>query len=162
MSLAGQDLTVVGRVNAATLNSSGNVNSGNSVIAAGNVQAAGRVYCGDAFMSSNGNLTGGAFGSYGTLTNWVDSVYARKTDVMTDAQILAATSRGSAQAVGTYVFAIAASGSGDVGTVVAGTSLRSSSPVNYHGTTLSGSYRCMGRFGAGGSNQITLFQKVAA
>ncbi|QAX98137.1 tail fiber protein [Pseudomonas phage PaGz-1] len=161
MSLAGQDLTVVGRVNAATLNSSGNVNSGNSVIAAGNVQAAGRVYCGDAFMSSNGNLTGGAFGSYGTLTNWVDSVYARKTDVMTDAQILAATSRGSAQAVGTYVFAIAASGSGDVGTVVAGTSLRSSSPVNYHGTTLSGSYRCMGRFGAGGSNRITLFQKVA-
>ncbi|ARW57342.1 hypothetical protein [Pseudomonas phage PH826] len=147
MTLTGQDLTVVGRVNATTLNASGNVN------ATGNVNA------GQATLNTAGNITGAAYGSYGSLTNWVDSVYAKKGEIPNDI----ARAGAAWDAVGQYILAGDQSGgSGGPGTIKAGSQLKPYSTISYTAGALpaAGQYRCMGAF-AGGGNQITLWQRIS-
>ncbi|ADD65031.1 putative tail fiber protein [Pseudomonas phage PAK_P1] len=147
MTLTGQDLLVAGRVNAATLNASGNVN------ATGNVNA------GSATLNTAGNITGAAYGAYGSLTNWVDSVYAKKGEIPNDI----ARAGAAWDAVGQYILAGDQSGgSGGPGTTRAGSQLKPYSTISYTAGALpaAGTYRCMGAF-AGGGNQITLWQRIS-
>uniref|UniRef100_A0AAU7P223 Tail fiber protein n=1 Tax=Pseudomonas phage GEC_MRC TaxID=3158843 RepID=A0AAU7P223_9VIRU len=147
VSITGLDMTVTGRVNATTLNASGNVN------ATGNVNA------GNATLNTAGNVTGPAYGAYGSLTNWVDSVYAKKGEIPNDIARAGATW----DAVGQYILAgDQSNGSGGPGTIRAGNQLRPYSTISYTAGALptAGSYRCMGAF-AGGGNQITLWQRIS-
>lgn len=146
VSITGLDMTVTGRVNATTLNASGNVN------ATGNVNA------GSATLNTAGNITGAAYGAYGSLTNWVDSVYAKKGEIPNDI----ARAGAAWDAVGQYILAGDQSGgSGGPGTIRAGNQLRPYSTIIYTAGSLpAGSYRCMGAFAAGG-NQITLWQRIS-
>ncbi|WJJ54477.1 tail fiber protein [Pseudomonas phage PT07] len=147
MSLVGQDLTVVGRVNAATLNASGNAN------------VSGNVNVGSATLNTAGNITGPAYGAYNSLTNWVDSVYAKKGEIPNDI----ARAGAAWDAVGQYILAGDQSGgSGGPGTTRAGSRLKPYSTISYTAGALpaAGTYRCMGAF-AGGGNQITLWQRIS-
>lgn len=146
VSITGLDMTVTGRVNATTLNASGNVN------ATGNVNA------GSATLNTAGNITGAAYGAYGSLTNWVDSVYAKKGEIPNDI----ARAGAAWDAVGQYILAGDRSGgSGGPGTIRAGNRLRPYSTISYTAGSLpAGSYRCMGAFAAAG-NQITLWQRIS-
>ncbi|UGL61578.1 hypothetical protein QE346_gp150 [Pseudomonas phage phipa10] len=147
VSITGLDMTVTGRVNATTLNASGNVN------ATGNVNA------GSATLNTAGNITGAAYGAYGSLTNWVDSVYAKKGEIPNDI----ARAGAAWDAVGQYVLAgDQSNGSGGPGTIRAGSQLRPYSTISYTVGALpsAGSYRCMGAF-AGSGNQITLWQRIS-
>ncbi|ADX32025.1 putative tail fiber protein [Pseudomonas phage PAK_P3] len=147
MTLTGQDLTVVGRVNAATLNASGNAN------------VSGNVNVGSATLNTAGNITGPAYGAYNSLTNWVDSVYAKKGEIPNDI----ARAGAAWDAVGQYILAGDQSGgSGGPGTIRAGSQLKPYSTISYTAGALpaAGQYRCMGAF-AGGGNQITLWQRIS-
>ncbi|UOL47672.1 putative tail fiber protein [Pseudomonas phage vB_Paer_Ps25] len=147
VSITGLDMTVTGRVNATTLNASGNVN------ATGNVNA------GSATLNTAGNITGAAYGAYGSLTNWVDSVYAKKGEIPNDI----ARAGAAWDAVGQYILAGDQSGgSGGPGTTRAGSQLKPYSTISYTAGALpaAGTYRCMGAF-AGGGNQITLWQRIS-
>ncbi|WBW49198.1 putative tail fiber protein [Pseudomonas phage vB_PaeM_B31] len=147
VSITGLDMTVTGRVNATTLNASGNVN------ATGNVNA------GSATLNTAGNITGAAYGAYGSLTNWVDSVYAKKGEIPNDI----ARAGAAWDAVGQYILAGDQSGgSGGPGTTRAGSQLKPYSTISYTAGALpaAGSYRCMGAF-AGSGNQITLWQRIS-
>ncbi|HCI1709163.1 TPA: hypothetical protein NOE79_005912 [Pseudomonas aeruginosa] len=146
VSITGLDMTVAGRVNATTLNAFGTVN------ATGNVNA------GSATLNTAGNITGGAYGAYGSLTNWVDSVYAKKGEIPNDI----ARAGAAWDAVGQYILAGDQSGgSGGPGTIRAGNQLRPYSTISYTAGSLpAGSYRCMGAFAARG-NQITLWQRIS-
>uniref|UniRef100_A0AAT9TTR1 Tail fiber protein n=1 Tax=Pseudomonas phage JS TaxID=3015289 RepID=A0AAT9TTR1_9VIRU len=147
VSITGLDMTVTGRVNATTLNASGNVN------ATGNVNA------GSATLNTAGNITGAAYGAYGSLTNWVDSVYAKKGEIPNDI----ARAGAAWDAVGQYILAGDQSGgSGSPGTTRAGSQLKPYSTISYTAGALpaAGTYRCMGAF-AGGGNQITLWQRIS-
>lgn len=147
VSITGLDMTVTGRVNATTLNASGNVN------ATGNVNA------GSATLNTAGNITGAAYGAYGSLTNWVDSVYAKKGEIPNDI----ARAGAAWDAVGQYILAGDQSGgSGGPGTTRAGSQLKPHSTISYTAGALpaAGTYRCMGAF-AGGGNQITLWQRIS-
>ncbi|CEF89005.1 putative autotransporter [Pseudomonas phage vB_PaeM_C2-10_Ab02] len=147
VSITGLDMTVTGRVNATTLNASGNVN------------ATGSVNVGSATLNTAGNITGAAYGAYGSLTNWVDSVYAKKGEIPNDI----ARAGAAWDAVGQYILAGDQSGgSGGPGTTRAGSQLKPYSTISYTAGALpaAGTYRCMGAF-AGGGNQITLWQRIS-
>jgi hypothetical protein len=108
----------------------------------------------------------------------VTTAKLQSSERMTTSNVLGQTAGGTSNAVGTYVFAKRVSGTGDVnyGSTLAGSSLRATSALTAQatnsfvdgfafdtsGSTLSGTWRCMGQFdyqitGGGTDSGKTLF-----